>query len=49
MKIQIIYRDLIEIVCSEDVSLHCVRGFDRLAILLDIKELLIIVFLLLFT
>ena len=49
MRIQIIYRDLIEIVGSQDVSLDCVRGFNRLVILLlDIKKLLIIVFLLLF-
>ena len=34
---------------SQDVSLDCVRGFHWLAVLLDIQELLIIVFLLLFT
>ena len=43
MRIQIIYRDLIEIAGSEDVGLDCVRGFDWLAILLNIKKLLIIV------
>ena len=47
MKIEI--SNLIEIAGSENISLHGVRGFNRLAVLLDIQKLLIIVFLLLFT